>query len=233
MFSHWLTSRRISFSHGVDLSVRGPFACAKAGLFLSVLVTFLASMVNTLPAQTAAFGIDLHGRPITRLAPAGTQAVVFFFLATDCPISNRYVPEIQRLEKEFAGKPVVFWIVYPNATDTDAIIQNHQASYGLAGATLVHPRTEFMSLAHPSVTPESVVLVPDKAGAEGFRAAYVGRIDDRYVAFGKERPQAMRHDLEAAISAVLSHQAVLPPGGPPVGCGIVSEAALHAGVGQP
>jgi hypothetical protein len=83
------------------------------------------------------------------------------------------------------------------------------------------------------VTPESAVLVADKAGAEGFKIAYVGRIDDRYVAFGKERPQATRHDLEAAISAVLSGRAVEPPGGPPVGCGIVSEEALHSGAGQP
>jgi len=167
------------------------------------------------------------------LESAGSQAVVLFFVATDCPISNRYAPEIQRLEKEFGGKPVAFWIVYPNATETDAGIRRHQAAYGLAGATLVRPGRELMALAHPTVTPESALLVPDGAGALGFRAAYVGRIDDRYVAFGRERPRATRHDLEDAISAVLNHQAVEPAGGPPIGCGIIREEALRSGAGRP
>jgi thiol-disulfide isomerase/thioredoxin len=182
---------------------------------------------------TAPFGFDLQGKPVTRLASPGAQAVVLFFLATDCPISNRYVPEIQRLEKEFAGKAVVFWIVYPNATETEVSVLHHRASFGLQGATLVRPEAAMMTLTHPTVTPESVILVPDKAAGEGFRAVYVGRIDDRYVDIGRERPQATRHDLESAITAVLNHQAVAPPGGPPVGCGIVSEAALHPGAGQP
>jgi thiol-disulfide isomerase/thioredoxin len=182
---------------------------------------------------TAPLGFDLQGKPVARLAPPGAKAVVLLFLATDCPISNRYVPEIQRLEKEFAGKPVVFWIVYPNATETEASVVRHQASYGIQGATLVRPQAGIIALAHPTVTPESVVLVPDNGAAEGFRAAYVGRIDDRYVAFGKERPQATRHDLEDAITAVLNHQAVEPAGGPPIGCGIIREEALRSGAGRP
>ena len=191
-------------------------------------LVFASQAENPLP-----LGYDLQGKPVTRLESSTSQAVVLFFVATDCPVSNRYAPEIHRLENEFAGKPVAFWIVYPNATETAATIQHNQASYGLGGPTLVRPRKELMALAHPTVTPESAVLVPDKASAQGFRTAYVGRIDDRYVAFGKERPKATRHDLEAAISAVLNHQAVSPPGGPPVGCGIVSETALHAGAVQP
>jgi hypothetical protein len=181
----------------------------------------------------APFGYDLQGKPVTRLGPPGAQAVVMLFLATDCPISNRYVPEIQRLQQEFAGRQVAFWIVYPNATETDSGVLHHQAAYGIGGATLVRPGAGIMALAHPAVTPESVVLVPDRAAKEGFRAVYAGRIDDRYVSIGRERPQATRHDLEAAITAVLDHRAVAPPDGPPVGCGIVSEAALHSGAGQP
>jgi thiol-disulfide isomerase/thioredoxin len=189
-----------------------------------------SSLAQTAASPGSPYGYDLRGRPVTRLESAGTRAVVLFFVATDCPISNRYAPEIQRLQQEFAGKPVAFWIVYPNATETESGILHHQAAFGLGGgATLMRPREALMTLAQPNVTPESVVLVPEKSG---LRAAYVGRIDDRYVAFGKERPQAGRHDLEAAILAVLDHRMPQPPGGPPVGCGIVSEAALHPGAGQ-
>jgi len=198
-----------------------------------VCASIFASFASAGTRTRAPYGYDPHGKQVTRLASPGTQAVVLFFLATDCPISNRYVPEIQRLEKEFAGKQVAFWLVYPNATETGNKILTHQASYGIEGATLVRPRPEMMALAHLTVTPESVILVPEGDGQEGFRTVYAGRIDDRYLDIGRERPQATRHDLEAAITAVLNHQPVVPPGGPPVGCGIVSESALRSGAGQP
>jgi len=186
----------------------------------------LAGLAEGRAEGRAPWGYDLEGRPVARLESASSQAVVLLFVATDCPISNRYAPEILRLEKEFAGKPVAFWIVYPNATETAAGVRQHQAAYGLGGATLVRPGRELMALAHPAVTPEAAVLVPDGAG---FKAAYVGRIDDRYVAFGKERPRATRHDLEDAVSAVLNHEPVAAPGGPPVGCGVIREEALRPG----
>lgn len=193
-------------------------------------ITVLLAWGLAVAAAQAPLGYDLEGRPVARLESAGSQAVVLFFVATDCPISNRYAPEIQRLEKEFGGKPVAFWIVYPNATETDAAIRQHQDAYGLGGATLVRPTRELMALAPATVTPEAAVLVPDGAG---FKAVYAGRIDDRYVAFGKERPRATRHDLEDAIAAVLNHQAVEPAGGPPIGCGIIREEALRSGAGRP
>jgi hypothetical protein len=209
------------------IAMRRAFSITVWLVCASIFASFAAA------GTKAPYGYDLHGKPIIRLAAPGAQAIVLFFLATDCPISNRYVPEIQRLEKEFADKPVAFWLVYPNATETDSKIVAHQASYGIEGATLAHPRPGIMALAHPTVTPESVVLVPEKTGQGEFRAGYVGRIDDRYLDIGRERPQATRHDLEAAIIAILNHQPVVAPGGPPVGCGIVSESVLHSGAGQP
>ena len=52
-------------------------------------------------ATTTTFAVDLDGRPVTQLAPPGSRAVVLFFAASDCPISNRYVPEMQRLTRQF------------------------------------------------------------------------------------------------------------------------------------
>jgi hypothetical protein len=173
--------------------------------------------------------------PIAELASSGTRAVVLFFLATDCPISNRYVPEIQRLEKEFSGRGVTFWLVYPNATETAEAVVRHEAAYGLEGATLIHQSERLMVLAAAKVTPEAGVLVPGQIspGAETLKAVYTGRIDDRYLDIGRERPKATRHDLEEAINAVLDGRGVPPPGGAPVGCGIVSKAALQSGAGKP
>jgi hypothetical protein len=202
----------------------------RRAIFIAV---WLACLCGFAAAQSPIYGFDLHGRPLTRLTgDGGDQTAVLFFLATDCPISNRYVPEIQRLEKEFSGR-VTFWLVYPNAGETAAGVLQHQAAFGLATLderVMLHPQASVMKLAEATITPESAVLV---GGKDGLRAVYLGRIDDRYVDIGRERPQATRHDLEAAIQAVLNHQVVAVPGGPPVGCGIVSEAVMRSGAGKP
>ncbi len=193
---------------------------------VSVSVLMACLLVFTGHAQTrqaAFYGYELNGKPVAELAAPGTQAVVLLFIATDCPVSNRYAPEIQRLKTEFAAKPVAFWLVYPNATETAEGIVRHQAAYSLEGSTLVRPSQWFMGQAQATITPEAAVLVP--AGS-GWRTVYSGRIDNRYVDIGRERPKATRHDLEDAVEAVVAHQPVTPPGGPPVGCGIVSQAAL-------
>ena len=35
-------------------------------------------------------------------APPGAKAIVFVFTSTDCPISNRYAPELRRIVTAFA-----------------------------------------------------------------------------------------------------------------------------------
>ncbi len=192
-----------------------------------VCVALVAASSGLVLAEQATYGSDLRNRPIHHLASPQDEAVVLFFVATDCPISNRYAPEIQRLKKQFAGEPVAFWLVYPNATETVEGIVRHQADYGLGGATLMHPGPQLLAAMHPTLTPEAAVLVPGNSSEQALHVAYLGRIDDRYVDIGRERPRATRHDLEDAITAVLAHRPVAPPGGPPVGCGIISEAALR------
>jgi len=48
-----------------------------------LLAILLASA--TLPGIASGFANDLDGKPITRLAPSGSKAVVLFFTATDFP----------------------------------------------------------------------------------------------------------------------------------------------------
>ena len=50
-------------------------------------------------------------------APAGVTAIVFLFTSTECPISNRYAPEVRRLAAAFAPKGVVFRLIYPNPAE--------------------------------------------------------------------------------------------------------------------
>src|SRR5262245_14444287 len=54
---------------------------------------------------------DVDGRPLNPFAPAG-KASVIFFVATDCPISNSYAPEIQRMCREFGPRGVACALMY-------------------------------------------------------------------------------------------------------------------------
>ena len=169
-----------------------------------------------LAATTSA--VDLDGRPVTLVSP-GTRAVVLFFAASDCPISNRYVPEMQRLADQFEPEGVRVWFVYPNPGDTTEVVRAHNLEFSITRHTALDTQQSLTRRARATTTPEAAVFVPQ---GEELREVYRGRIDDRYVTLGTERPQATRHDLEDAIRAVLANKPVPQPGGPPVGCSIVT-----------
>jgi hypothetical protein len=168
-------------------------------------------------AQTD-YGTDLHSEPIRDLAGPGIRIVVLFFAATDCPISNRYVPEIKRLTQKYGPKGVRFWWVYPNAGDTAKAVADHNREYAVTGDTILDPRQSLVDMAHVTVTPEAAIFLVE--GGE-LREIYHGRIDDRYLDIGQERPQPQHFDLEMAIFAALAGESVPQPGGPAVGCSIV------------
>ena len=192
--------------------------------FHRMLSRFLVALLLCAPGLAFAatpFGIDLHGQPVDLLAPPGTKAVVLFFAASDCPISNRYIPAIETMQRAFGPDGIRFLWVYPNPADTAAVVQAHDQQFSISSNAILDVHQRLTALAHATITPEAAILVP---AASGWREVYRGRIDDRYIALGQERPHAMKHDLELAIRAVLAHQHVPGPGGPTVGCSIVPRS---------
>src|ERR1700684_2774436 len=159
--------------------------------------------------------IGLDGRPVTQIAPPGSRAVVLFFAASDCPISNRYIPEIKRLDREFTPAGVHFLWVYPNPDETPAGIRRHQEQFDIHANIVLDDKQRLTAMAHATITPEVAVFVP--AGSE-LSEVYRGRIDDRYLSLGQERPTANHHDLEDALRALTANRPIPAPGGPPVGC---------------
>src|SRR5436189_127355 len=163
---------------------------------------------------------SLSGAAVDALqAPAGTKAIVFLFTSTDCPISNRYAPEVQRVVSEFAAKGVVFRLVYPNPADHAGAIREHMAAFSYEGALdgLRDPAHALVKFTKATMTPEAVVV------ADG-RVVYRGRIDDRYVDLGVERPSPTVHDLADALAAVLAGKPVPHATTQAVGCFIADFA---------
>ena len=153
--------------------------------------------------------------------PPPVHARVLFFVATDCVYSDRYFPEMLRLQQEFAQRGVTFTWVYPNHTERLAAVQAHQQEFSAPVASAVLDSDGSLTRqAAVHITPEAAILVPGSGST--WITAWHGRIDDRYVRIGLERPHASRHDLEIAIEAVLAGRPAPPPAGNPVGCGIMA-----------
>ena len=140
--------------------------------------------------------IDLEGETIHPLRDPSSSHVLFLFTREDCPISNRYAPEVIRLHERFAGEGLEFVLVYPDAAQSAEGIREHQSEYGYTFSALRDPRHELVRLAGATVTPEAALF--DSSGT----LLYRGRIDDRVTDFGKARLEANVRDLENALAAI-------------------------------
>lgn len=163
---------------------------------------------------------DLGGAPIDPLkASGGVKAIVFLFTSTDCPISNRYAPEVQRLAALFSPKGVAFRLVYPNPAEKAGAIRAHMSAFAYDEPIQAFrdPRQALAKFLNATVTPEVAVVA-------GERVRYRGRIDDRYVDLGLDRPSPTTHDLADALTAVLAGRAVAHPTTQAVGCSIADFA---------
>ncbi len=156
----------------------------------------------------------LSGAPVDALhARAGTKAIVFIFISTDCPISNRYAPEVRRIADAFASKGVVFRLVYPNPSEDATAIRAHMDAYAY-GSVFEPVRDSKLALAKfagATVTPEAVVIANGKI-------VYRGRIDDRFVDLGRERPAPTQRDLFDALTAITAGKPAPHPTTQAVGC---------------
>jgi hypothetical protein len=170
------------------------------------------------------YGVTPSGHGVTSLAPPQAKAVVLYFVATDCPVSNRTFPEMSRVREEFAARGIAFWYVYPNTTETPAAVREHQATFDPAGQSLLDDTGTLTSLAHAVATPEAVVLT--RSGSF-WQPIYAGRIDDRYVRLGLERPAVQNHFVERVLNELLTGQPVEPAVGNPVGCAIMRPPKDH------
>ena len=156
--------------------------------------------------------LDLADRPIDPLQAGEVLATVLLFVDTDCPISNRYAPALRRLYERFAARGVAFWLVYPDPDEAVAAIRQHVRDYDYPGRVLRDTRHALVALSGVRITPAAALIEP------GGQVVYSGRIDDRYVDFGKQRALPVRRDLQEALEAVLAGKPIEEPRVPGVGC---------------
>ena len=168
------------------------------------LIYLIGALAAAGPPQDSLRLADLSGQPVAPFAVTDARALVFIFVRSDCPISNRYAPEVKRLAQKFADK-AKFRLIYPGADETSETIRRHLSDYEYALEALRDQQHALAKLVGVQVTPEAAVFVRVK---KKWRLIYRGRIDDRYAAFGKMRPAPTVRDLEQTLEAVSQGRAV-------------------------
>jgi Redoxin len=166
----------------------------------ALLLAAVLSLTANDPGTTAA----------GQASASGTR--VWVFTTTECPIANRYVPEIKRLADKFGPHGVKFSMVYPVPSDSDAMVREHLAKFQIGLPFTRDPGFAMVKRTKVTVAPEVAVL------DDVSRVVYRGRIDDRLVDFGKERPQPTSRDLENALDAIVAGKPVPVAETRAVGC---------------
>jgi hypothetical protein len=176
------------------------------------------------PANVAATSppprvVDLDDKPFDLWKASGAghdsgRITVAIFTRTDCPISNRLAPEINRLYAQDHPRGVDFYLIYVDPHETPDSIRQHLSDYHYACTPARDPTHSLVAFCQATTTPEAALFDRDS------KIVYRGRITDQYVDLGQGRPQATRHDLADAIESTLAGQPVAIPRTPAVGCAI-------------
>ncbi len=137
-------------------------------------------------------------------------------MSTDCPVSNAYAPEIQRVCAAYSAKGVSCALIYEDVHISSAAVRRHFDEHHYQGIrAAIDPDASLAARVNAAVTPETVVI--DRAGAVRYR----GRIDNFYLALGHARQVVTVHDLRDALDAMLAGKTVTAPVTEPIGCFIV------------
>jgi thiol-disulfide isomerase/thioredoxin len=180
------------------------------GVFLSLftLPFFPSAHAAGGPARSA---FDLTGKPVDPFRASQGKIVVLLFVRTNCPVSNRYTPTIQRLSETFAGK-AKFWLVYPDKSETAQEIRTHDQDYHYLLSALRDPDHILVKEAQASITPEAAVFTPSG------QLVYHGRIDNWFVDMTRARHAPTTHELADAIEAAVQGKPPAVSTAQAVGC---------------
>jgi hypothetical protein len=184
------------------------------------LVAFIGVAAATLPGALGfPSGNQPSIRPITGDGTAVLKAVgatggVFIFIATDCPLSNAYAPEIDRIYRLYHGVGVSFQSVYEDGQLTISQAEHHSKEYAYEFGGLLDSNHRFAFKLGAKVTPEAVVV--SRSG----KIVYRGRIDNTYASVAQRREVTTVRDLRLALDAVCKNEKVPHPQTKAIGCAI-------------
>ena len=162
---------------------------------------------------------DVQGQKHQPLVDKGQNATVLFFIGHDCPISNTYAPEINRICAQYETNRFVCYLVYPDSDLSAADAKKHYQEFRYHSPALLDPSHKLVKKTGVTVTPEVAVLAPDG------KVLYRGRIDDMFADFGKKRAEPTQRDLRLALDAISKDKPVPNKTTKAIGCYIPTKAS--------
>lgn len=161
--------------------------------------------------------LDLDGQPFD-LWQHQDRVVVAVFTRSDCPISNRFAPEIRQMCATYQPRGVDFYLVYVDPLEEPEAIRRHLQEFDYPCPGLRDPQHQLVAHCQATITPEAVVFNRHQ------QIAYLGRVNNLYSELGSARPEPTTHDLADAIEAALAGKAVPNPRTKAIGCPIADLA---------
>lgn len=163
--------------------------------------------------------IDVDGDIHQPGSDCNTVAVVFVFLATECPISNGLLPELARLHERFSRQSIEFYGVISDRYTSPVEAAEHRQEYSIPFPVLLDVSGTLQRQLQATHTPQAIVV-----SREG-RTVYSGRIDDRYEELSRPRPHASRHELREALADIANGQLPRVERTEPIGCRLEPPSA--------
>lgn len=190
------------------------FALADDGTEHSGGTTF--ADVENWKGQTAdVFGtrvLDVDGQ-IHRLGVADqVNPFVLVFIDRDCPISRRYLAELNDLNAQARKAGMQFFAIISDTLMTTSEARTFSGEHGFDFPVLWDPSGALAMRLEPEITPEVFVISEENA------VLYRGRIDNRFASLTVLRPQITSRDLYEVIAKFQAGWRIVPRRTAAVGC---------------
>ena len=193
-----------------------------------VLLTCFAVNLSARPPETAKKPDPTKGPleevPLFRLGDPRTgktldlkgakdaKGFVVVFLGTQGPINNEYIPELNRIDKEYAPRGIRVVGVNANKQDAPAAVAEHAKKFAARFPIVKDPRNEVADTFGARRTPEAFLLSPTG------KILYRGRIDDQFGTEHRRPGKPTRRDLVAALDELLAGKPISTPRTEAAGC---------------
>lgn len=137
------------------------------------------------------------------------ETCVLLFLNTECPICKKYQGSFKKLNKKYNAS-CEFIYIFPN-NDDSADVEQFCAFDSISKKHIVlDPNLQYTKLANATITPQAVIINKNKI-------VYSGKIDDRFLTLGSEKPASVNY-IEKVLISLLNNETIEIKENNPVGC---------------
>ena len=140
------------------------------------------------------------------------QGAVFVFLATDCPLSQNYMPTMNGLAQQFAQSGIGFYGIFSQQELPEKTLDDFTTSYSMSFPAIRDAQVKLADFFGATTTPQA--FLADSRG----RTLYKGAIDNWAPELGQHRTVITEHYLLEALESLRASKPVQIKETPAVGC---------------